>query len=313
MENTKVQNEVGGSLQFFLYLTTFISLAYIAFGVGNILFEFVNKIFPDLVNFDYASTFNQGTVKFAISSLFVAGPIFFILSWKINQFIFEKRMFLESQTRKWLTHVVLFFSAGTVIGDLVALMNNFLNGDLPTRFLLKVLIVLLIAGSIFGYFLWDIRRKEVLLADSSVKKAVFASALIVVVSIFIFGFFIIDSPSVSREKRIDLQVVSELQNADNAIRNYFNDSGKLPEKIADLDKTSFAFQLQNGSTLEYQKIAEDEFVLCAVFVRSNESDPQDAMEVSFKKDWKHGTGRVCFERVALKGENLDFKPVNSVN
>lgn len=308
MENAKVQNEVGGSLQFFLYLTTFISLAYVAFGVGNILFEFVNKMFPDLVNFDYASTFNQGTVKFAISSLFVAGPIFFILSGKINQFISEKRMFLESQTRKWLTHVVLFFSAGTVIGDLVALMNNFLNGDLPTRFLLKVLIVLLIAGSIFGYYLWDIRRKEVLPADSSIKKAVFASALIVVASVFIFGFFIIDSPSVSREKRIDLQVVSELQNADNAIRNYFNDSGKLPEKIADLDKTSFAFQLQKGSTLEYQKTGSDTFVLCASFVRSNENDPAENAEMPFNKEWKHAQGKVCFDRIALK--NNDPKAIN---
>lgn len=307
-ENGKNGNEIGSSLQFFLYLTTFISLAYVAFGVGNILFEFVNKLFPDLVNFDYGSTFNQGSVKFAISSIFVAGPIFFILSWKINQFIFEKRMSLESMIRKWLTHVVLFFSAGTVIGDLVVLMNNFLNGDLQTRFLLKVLIVLLIAGSIFGYYLWDIRQKELLPANSPIRKAFFVTTLIVVTVVFVFGFFIIDSPKVSREKRIDLQVVSELQNADNAIRSYFTSGDILPEKISDLDKTNFAFHPQKGSTFEYRKTGDTTFVLCANFVRSNENDSEENAEMPFNKEWKHGQGKVCFDRVALK--NNDPKLTN---
>lgn len=301
-ENQELKNEFGGSFQFFLYLVTFISLAYIAFGVGNILFEFVNKSFPDLIGLDYQAVFDQGTVKFALSSLFVAMPVFFILMKKIGDFLFEKRISLESPTRKWLTYLVLFFSAGTIIGDLIALMNNFLNGDLPERFLLKVLIVLVIASSIFGYYLWDIRRKDFSQRGSLINKISFAASLVVVFGVFVFGFFIIDSPSLSREKRLDLQTTNELQSADSAIRNYFNESNSLPEKISDLDKTNFAFQTQKGSTLEYQKKTNDTFVLCAVFVRSNENDPQEISNISFEKEWKHAAGRVCFDRLALKSD-----------
>ncbi len=306
-ENVKVKNELSSSAQFFLYLVSYISLAYIAFGVGNILFEFINKLFPDAVGFDYQSTFNQGVVKFAISSLFVAMPVYFILMKKISSFLSEGKISLESQVRKWLTYVVLFFSAGTIIGDLITLMNNFLNGDIAVRFLLKVLVVLLIAGAIFGYYFWDMRRKEVATKDARINKVSFATSLVVVLGVFIFGFFIIDSPNLSREKRIDSQTVSELQNADSAIRNYFNEGGKLPEKITDLDKTNFAFQFQQGSTLEYQKTAEDKFALCAKFLRSNENDSQEFTGDSYDKEWKHAAGRICFERIALKAEVPNVK------
>jgi hypothetical protein len=303
IESTKAQQEFSFSAQFFLYLVTFISLGYVAFGVGNILFEFVNKLFPDLVSFNYQATFDQGVVKFALSSLFVAAPIYFILMNKISRFLLDGRINFQSQVRKLLTYIVLFFSAGTIIGDLIALMNNFLNGDIPQRFLLKVLIIFIIAGIIFGYFLWDIRRSAISEKDALINKFSFSASLLVVVSIFIFGFFIIDSPSLSRDKRIDLQVVNELQSADSAIRNYFNEGGKLPEKITDLDKTNFAFQAQKGSSLEYQKTAEDKFVLCANFVRSNENDPQENTGLSFDKEWRHSAGKACFDRIALKGEN----------
>lgn len=305
--NAEVKSELGGSAQFFFYLVTFIALGYIAFGVGNILFEFVNKSFPDLISFDYQSTFNQGVVKFAISSLFVAIPVYFTLMLKITKFLATQKIALDSQARKWLTYIVLFFSAATIIGDLITLMNNFLNGDIATRFLLKVLIVLLIAGAIFGYYLWDVRRKEIKESDARVNKFSFIFSLLVVFGVFIFGFFIIDSPNLSRDKRIDSQVVSELQNTDNAIRNYFNNGGKLPEKITDLDKTNFAVQLQQGSTLEYRKIAEDRFVLCANFIRSNEGDPSEFTEGPFMKEWKHTSGTVCFERLALRDEKPNLK------
>lgn len=302
MENLQTGNELKSSSQFFLYLVTFISLAYVAFGVGNILFEFVNKTFPDLISFNYQATFNQGTVKFAIASLFVAAPIYFILMRKISQYVANGRIALESQTRKWLTYIVLFFSAGTIVGDLITLLNNFLNGDFPARFLLKVLIVLVIAGAILGFYLWDISRKQILEKDAVINKVSYISSLIVVLTVFVFGFFIIDSPNLSRDKRIDLQTVSELQNADNAIRNYFNDGGRLPEKISDLDKTNFAIQLQRGSSLEYKQTSVDTFVLCANFVRSNENDPQENFNTPFEKEWKHADGRVCFDRIALKSE-----------
>ena len=45
-------------------------------------------------------------------------------------------------------------------GDLITLLYNVLGGELGARFLLKVFVVGAIAGSIFGYYLSDLRREE---------------------------------------------------------------------------------------------------------------------------------------------------------
>ena len=65
-----------------------------------------------------------------------------------------------SKIRKWLTYITLFVAAGVIIGDLITLLYNLLGGELTLRFTLKVLTVLLIAGIIFGYYLWDLRKEE---------------------------------------------------------------------------------------------------------------------------------------------------------
>ena len=47
-----------------------------------------------------------------------------------------------------------------LVGDLVALIFHFLQGELTTRFLLKVAVVLVLAGTAFAYYLRDLRQDE---------------------------------------------------------------------------------------------------------------------------------------------------------
>ncbi|NTV41647.1 MAG: hypothetical protein HGA61_05265, partial [Candidatus Moranbacteria bacterium] len=54
---------------FFLYLLVFLSLSFLAFGSGSILFQAVGKFFPDQI----AGTFDQGGVRFGIAAMLIAG------------------------------------------------------------------------------------------------------------------------------------------------------------------------------------------------------------------------------------------------
>ena len=65
-----------------------------------------------------------------------------------------------SPIRRWLTYLTLFIAASILIGDLTTLVYNLLGGELTIRFILKVLVVGAIAGTVFGYYLGDVRREE---------------------------------------------------------------------------------------------------------------------------------------------------------
>jgi membrane protein YqaA with SNARE-associated domain len=66
----------------------------------------------------------------------------------------------QSKIRKWLAYLTLIVAAAIIIGDLIAVIAGLLGGELAIRFSLKALTVLVITGSIFGYYLQDLRREE---------------------------------------------------------------------------------------------------------------------------------------------------------
>ena len=66
-----------------------------------------------------------------------------------------------SRVRQSLTYLTLFVGAAILIGVVTSIVYNLLGGELTVRFALKVLTVGTIAGSLFGYFLRDVRKEEV--------------------------------------------------------------------------------------------------------------------------------------------------------
>lgn len=289
---------------FFLYLLMFLALSFLAFGSGSILFQFVSKILPDQIS----NFFDQSGVRFGIAALFIAGPIFFLVSNIIVKRISDGAIAIDSGVRRWLTYIVLFFAAATVIGDLIALIFNFLNGETTIQFLLKVLIVLIIAGSIFTFYFWDMRKNEVDGERKKINKIATLSAGAFLAVVFVGAFFIVDSPNLAREKRIDEQTVNDVQAIDNSVRSFFNQSGKLPTTLADLEKTGFSPYLQSASNIDYLMTGENAYKLCASFVRSNIDDKDVFLGNVSSVEWKHAGGNFCFERIALK-ENSSMTPL----
>lgn len=141
----------------FLYLLMFVTLYISAFNFGSLLFEFINMAFPDPLQGYYDPS---SAVRFAVSSLIVAFPLYFWLTTSTRKAIAKDPSKQASKVRKWLTYFTLFVAASVIIGDLIALIMNLLGGELTMRFGLKVGVILLIAGLIFGYYRWDLGRDE---------------------------------------------------------------------------------------------------------------------------------------------------------
>jgi predicted anti-sigma-YlaC factor YlaD len=125
------------------------------------VFEFIDRAFPDPAvrnSFAYRSTLEA--IRWDLSSLIVAFPLFLVVSWRISVATKRDPTKRASKTRRSLIYIMLFIGALTLIGDLVTLIYNFLGGELSTRFVLKVLTVAAIAGAVLVYYSVDLRSED---------------------------------------------------------------------------------------------------------------------------------------------------------
>ncbi len=141
----------------FLYLLVYATLATWATALASLLYTFIDRWFPDPL-----AQANFQNSRYAVSSemacIIVAFPVFLFVMRFILRDVEAHPEKVESGVRKWLTYIALLISAGIVIGDLITFLTYFLRGELTVRFVLKALTVLVIAGSIFWYYLGFLKR-----------------------------------------------------------------------------------------------------------------------------------------------------------
>jgi hypothetical protein len=147
----------------FIYLVLFGTLYASAFSLGSLIFDLINIAFPDPAArpFDGADQYVRQSIRWAVSSLIVAFPVFLYLSWLTDREVTRDPVKRASKVRRWLTYLTLFSAACALLGDFTSLVYNALGGELTVRFLLKVATVALIAGTAFAYYLRDLRQDEV--------------------------------------------------------------------------------------------------------------------------------------------------------
>lgn len=144
----------------FLYLVLFTALYLTAFNFGHILFELINRGFPDAASPASGGTFARESMRWSVSGLIVAFPVFLWTSSYVGREVAKNPAGLLSPVRRWCTYLTLFIAVSCLIGDGTTLVYNLLSGELTMRFVLKVLVVGAIAGSALWYYLRDLRQGE---------------------------------------------------------------------------------------------------------------------------------------------------------
>jgi hypothetical protein len=145
----------------FQYLLMFATLYTSAYYLGSLIFDFVNAAFPDPAQnlAEYRESLRDG-MRWAVSLLIVAFPVFLYTSWLTGRAIRRDPVKRASKVRRWLTYLTLFIAATVLICDVATLIYNLLGGELTVRFVLKVVTVAVIAGTAFVYYLRDLRLDE---------------------------------------------------------------------------------------------------------------------------------------------------------
>ncbi len=145
----------------FAYLVLFSTLYFFAWNLGSLLFQLIEYLLPDPADADWQRLRLDGGIRWAISALVIAFPVFAFVARRVSLDVARHPIKRLSPVRRWLTYLTLFVAAIVLIGDLTALVYNLLGGDLSLRFVLKVAVVAAIADTVFGYYLWDLRQEEV--------------------------------------------------------------------------------------------------------------------------------------------------------
>jgi len=298
-ENNNMNNKHNAKYVFY-YLLSLVALIFMALASGMVIFGIINTLIPDTLNV-YGGNQVDSQLKFAISALLIATPIFYYVSSLIHKGFRRGELEKNSAIRRWLTYFILLVTSLIILGVFISVINNFLAGELTGRFIFKALTMIFIAGLTFSFYFYDIKREDPERSDK-VIKIFFVSTLLLVIIIFTAAWFFIESPSVTRARRLDQDLVQNMINIENSVNSYYNLNKKLPDSLESLQADRGVYldkdSLSDPATKElinYQKEGERTFSLCATFRTDSltENNKQLMRYEAGINNKKHSAGYQC--------------------
>ena len=308
-----------GPKEVFSHLLSIVML-YVSVGSFiTLLFQFVNVTFPDLLEVGtYAREGALSAIRWAIASLLVVFPTYLWTMRMLRKNYAKEPAVREMRVRKWLIYFTLFAAGLLMIGDLVVVVFNFLDGDLTVRFILKAAAMLLTAGMVFFYYLWEMREgSEGRVSEKTIFRFFVIPVMCFVLAGIIGGTMVAGSPQTKRLSRFDDQRLGDLANIQSYIVQYWMSKQALPQTLDvlndDLRGVRIPADPKTGESYEYEKQKVSSFSLCATFELPSASNEIGSVSypepyeypaepyggkpfIGNESVWTHEAGRVCFER-----------------
>jgi hypothetical protein len=292
---------------FFLWAGAMVSLYGSVVAFITLVFSYINYVFPDPLAY-YSMEVFSGGMRFQMATLIVLVPVMLVLMRLIRKDIASDSDKKDLWIRRWALFLTVFIAGAAIVIDLITLINFFLGGELTMRFLLKVAVLLLVAGGVFLHFFADLKGYW-LKQPQRARMVGWAAAALVLVTI-IAGFFIMGTPAQARLYRFDSQKVSDLQSIQWQIVNFWQQKQVIPAALTEIEDPISGWTMprdpQSGELYRYERTSDASFRLCANFnTDSAESERQARIAQPSSmyyggemegENWQHGTGEVCFDR-----------------
>lgn len=293
---------------FFLQLGIIATLYVSIIALISFLFSVINLSLPDASSYYY----DGSGIAWSMSVFIVVYPVLVYLLAKTNKYFVESPERREVSIKKWATYLTIFLTALTIVIDLIVLMFTFLQGEqLTLRFILKVLVVVVVALTVFWANMKELQGK--FLGNTATMKKTSWIVSLAILALVIIGFIFIGSPSDARLALEDQERVTELQYIQSEVVSYWDRKGSLPESLNDLnDPLNYvSVPVDPDTLLQYEYLVKGPltFEICANFATdsNNElSQLQSKQMYPNQEYFKHTEGRNCFERTidpALRNTN----------
>jgi len=143
----------------FVYLVLFAALYATAASIGALIFELIDRTFPDPLA-KISIQVSNSSIRWDMSWIIVAFPLFIFTFRSVTRAVAADPTKRASRPRKWLTYLTLFIAGAFLVGDAASLVYNALGGELTVRFVLKATTIAFIAGGTFTFFLSEMKKDE---------------------------------------------------------------------------------------------------------------------------------------------------------
>ncbi|MBN2884395.1 hypothetical protein JXE04_00530 [Patescibacteria group bacterium] len=281
----------------FYYLLSLTALIFTALSVGMIVFGIIDSTVADALNYNsYNSVDAQ--LKFAISALFIAAPIYYFLSHLINRGLRKKELEIDSSLRRWLTYFIILVASVIILGVFINVINNFLSGELTISFILKALTVLVIAVAVFSFYFYDIKRQETSKKDLVLSLFAWISGFLVLAA-FVSAWFFVTPPKMARANLLDQKLSNNIYQLEDAVNNYYAEYQILPNNLEELKNVkNIYFDPKNlvdpetKQPIEYRVDGDKEFSFCANYRTASSVDVRDNMSYGIGNR-EHSAGYYC--------------------
>jgi hypothetical protein len=299
---------------FFLWFGAMAALYWSVVAFVFLVFDYVDYAFPNALA--YRPDPYAGGMPYEMASILVLFPVSLLLLYLIRRDIARDPTRKEIWVRRWAIILTLFLAGATMAVDVITLLTAFFRGEeITAAFLIKVLVVFLVAALGFMHFTADLRGYWE--RNPREKRYVFIAVVVLAILAVCSGFFIVGTPQSARLARFDAQKIFDLQNIQSQVVSYWQAHQKLPAGLSDIADPLSGFTVpldpETRASYEYKATGAYSFELCAVFNKEGSMEnynPAYAFPASpdlSASNWDHLSGRTCFSRTIDPARYPPFK------
>lgn len=136
----------------FYYLLNFITLGFWTVALGQIFYRLIAYRFPDATQSTYYGSLRDD-LAWQAATVIVAFPVFLYVHSLIARELRSRPDLYDSPIRRWLTYLTLVVAAIILLTDAAWVIQALIRGELTVRFILDSLVLLVLGGGVFVYYL----------------------------------------------------------------------------------------------------------------------------------------------------------------
>ena len=296
----------------FVYLLSYATLLVSSVAMNYLIRGIINHYIPDALDRAVFSGTSAEMVGF-LAAVVISFPIFLYINYYANKMLGQGKMIHDTGVRRWLLYITLVVVILVIIAQLISLFIAYFSGNLVLRSALGALVTLIIAFVVLGYQWWHLKFFDGTAKKITTNFKIFEWAVIlVVIAGAVWTFFIIDSPTVIRNKRFDETRVQRLTSISSSIQTYYGDTiighRVLPTTLQQLVSDTRIFIEQDGlidpltkQQFDYKVLAVKKYQLCATFATDNTKEaanvnqPMSTTKFVGANSFAHPVGYKCFD------------------